>query len=225
MIAAAKRLLIENIGAKLLSLAIASLLWVAIVGEHELATAIDVPVEYRNFPKAFEVSSGMVNRVNLFVRGPSGKMNDAFLKDVAVVVDLEGVRRPGDWTFNLDNRAVRIPSGLQLERAIPTQIRMRFEERFARDIPVQIRYAGNPMPGYRIARQELSPEQLRVVGPRSRVEQLQSIDTDPIDLNGVISESETRVSTFVDDPQLRIEGPSTVRVRLVMERIGAGRER
>ncbi|HEU0124144.1 MAG TPA: CdaR family protein [Bryobacteraceae bacterium] len=224
MIAAVRRLVTENVGAKLLSLLTASLLWVAIVGEHELATAIDVPVEYRNFPNSFEVSSGMVNRVNLFVRGPSGKMNDSFLKDVSVVVDLEGVKRPGDWTFNLDDRAVRVPSGLQLERAIPTQIRMRFEERFARDIPVQIRYAGNPMPGYRIARQELSPEHLRVVGPRSRVEQLQSIDTDPIDLNGVITETETRVSTFVDDPQLRIEGLSTVRVRLVMERIGRSLE-
>ena len=101
---------------------------------------------------------------------------------------------------------------------------MRFEERFARDIPVQIRYAGNPMPGYRIARQELSPDHLRVIGPRSRVEQLQSIDTDPIDLNGVITESETRVSTFVNDPQLRVDGNSVVRVRLVMERIGPGLE-
>jgi YbbR domain-containing protein len=224
MIAAGRRLLTVNIGAKILSVVIASLLWVAIVGEQELATAIDVPVEYRNFPKSYEVSSGSVNRVNLLVRGPSGKVNDSFLKDVAVVVDLEGVRRPGDWTFNLDNRAIRIPSGLELDRVIPSQIRMRFEERFARDVPVQIRYDGNPMPGYRIARQEVYPDHLRVVGPRSRVEQLQSIDTDPMDLNGVISETETRVSTFVDDPQLRIDGTSMVRVRLVMERIGPGLE-
>ena len=224
MIATARRMLTVNIGAKLLSVAIASLLWIAIVGEQELATAIDVPVEYRNFPKSFEVSSGTVNRVNVLVRGPSGKMNDSFLKDVSVVVDLEGVRRPGDWTFNLDHRAIRVPAGLELDRVIPSQIRMRFEERFARDVPVQIRYAGNPMPGYRIARQELSPDHLRVIGPRSRVEQLQSIDTDPIDLNGVITESETRVSTFVNDPQLRVDGNSVVRVRLVMERIGPGLE-
>jgi YbbR domain-containing protein len=224
MITQAKRMATTNIGAKLLSLAIAVLLWIAIVGEHELSTAIDVPVEYRNFPKSFEVSSGMVNRVNLLVSGPSGKMNDSFLKDVAVVVDLEGVRRPGDWTFNLDSRAIRVPAGLELERTIPSQIRMKFEERFARDVPVQLRYSGNPMPGYRIARQEVSPEVLRVVGPRSRVERVQSIDTDPIDLNGIITESETRVSTFVDDPQLRIDGNSMVRVRLVMERIGPGLE-
>ena len=224
MIATARRLFTVNIGAKTLSIAIASLLWIAIVGEQELVTAVDVPVEYRNFPKSYEVSSGSVNRVNLLIRGPSGKMNDSFLKDVAVIIDLEGVRRPGDWTFNLDDGAIRIPSGLELDRATPSQIRMRFEDRTARDVPVQIRYAGNPMPGYRIARQEVYPDHLRVVGPRSRVEDLKSIDTDPIDLNGVISEIETRVSTFVDDPQLRIDGNSIVRVRLVMERIGHGLE-
>jgi len=224
MIAAARRLFTVNVGAKSLSVAIASLLWIAIVGEQELVTAVDVPVEYRNFPKSYEVSSGSVNRVNLLIRGPSGKMNDSFLKDVSVIVDLEGVRRPGDWTFNLDDSAIRIPSGLELDRATPSQIRMRFEERFARDVPVQIRYGGNPMPGYRIARQEVYPDHLRVVGPRSRVEALRFIDTDPMDLNGVISETETRVSTFVDDPQLRIDGNSIVRVRLVMERIGHGLE-
>ena len=224
MIAALRRMVTVNIGAKTLSVAIASLLWIAIVGEQDLATAIDVPVEYRNFPKSYEVSSGTVNRVNLLVRGPSGTMNDSFLKDVTVVVDLEGVKRPGDWTFNLDSSAIRVPAGLELDRVIPSQIRMRFEERFARDVPIQIRYAGNPMPGYRVARHELSPDHLRVIGPRSRVEQLQSINTDPIDLNGIITESETRIGTFVDDPQLRVDGSSMVRVRLVMERIGPGLE-
>lgn len=213
------RLLTDNFGAKAMSVLIASLLWLAIVGEQELATAIDVPVEYRNFPKAYEVSSDMVNRVNLLVRGPAGKMTDSFLKDASIVVDLESVTRPGERTFNLDSKAVRLPAGLVLERATPTQIRMRFEERFARDVPVQIRYTGNPSAGYRIAKQEVSPAFLRIVGPRSRVEQVQSVDTDPIELMGVVTESDFRTSTFVDDPQVRIEGNSAVRVHLVVERL------
>jgi len=209
----------DNLGAKAMSVLIASLLWLAIVGEQELATAIDVPVEYRNFPKAFEVSSDMVNRVHLLVRGPSGKMQDSFLKDASVIVDLESVTRPGERTFNLDSNAVRLPAGLSLERATPTKIRMKFEERFAKDVPVQIRYLGNPAAGYRIARQEVTPAFLRIVGPRSRVERVQSVDTDPIELLGVVEESDFRTSTFVDDPQVRIEGNSTVRVHLAVERL------
>jgi YbbR domain-containing protein len=75
------------------------------------------------------------------------------------------------------------------------------------------------MPGYRILKQEVYPEVLRVVGPQSRVEELQSAETDPIDLSGVLNEAELRVNTFVADGQVRIEGPSVVRVRVIMERI------
>jgi YbbR domain-containing protein len=219
------KLLTENLVAKAMSLLIASLLWVALVAERELATAIDVPVEYRRFPKEYEVSSGMVNRVSVLVRGPSTRMNASDLMDGSVIVDLGGVKRPGEYTFNLDQETVQIPGGLNLERIVPSQIRMQFEERYGKDVRVRIRYEGRPMTGYRVARQEVYPENLRVVGPRSRVERMESIDTDPIPLSGIVDrETEMRVATFVEDQQVRIEGNSTVRVRIIMETID-GRDR
>jgi YbbR domain-containing protein len=201
-----------------MSLLIAFLLWAALVAEHDLATAIEVPIEYRNFPKNLDVSSGMVNRVNILVRGPSGKMDGEDLKNIAVIVDLGGVKRPGEFTFNLDKETIRIPTGLGLQRTVPSQIRMRFEERYARDVPVRIRYAGSVPAGYRLVRQEVSPEVLRVVGPKSRVEKIEWVETDPIDLTGLLpQEVDLKLGTFVEDPQLRIDGNSMVRVYLVME--------
>ncbi|MBZ2180679.1 MAG: CdaR family protein [Acidobacteriota bacterium] len=214
-----KRLLTENIGMKLLSLALAGLLWVAIVGEQELSSSVSVPVEYKNFPKSLEASSEMVSRVNLLVHAAPEKLEAGNLAGAALVVDLSEVQRPGERTFNLDRQSLRLPQGVTLERVIPSQIRLRFEQRTARDVPVIIRYANTPMPGYRILKQEVYPEVLRVVGPQSRVEELQSAETDPIDLSGVLNEAELRVNTFVADGQVRIEGPSVVRVRVIMERI------
>ncbi|MCX6585138.1 MAG: CdaR family protein [Acidobacteria bacterium] len=214
-----KRLVTENVGMKLLSLALAGLLWVAIVGEQELSSSVSVPVEYKNFPKSLEASSEMVSRVNLLVHAPPEKLEAGNLAGAALVVDLTEVTRPGERTFNLDRQSLRLPQGVTLERVIPSQIRLRFEQRTARDVPVIIRYANTPMPGYRILKQEVYPEVLRVVGPQSRVEELQSAETDPIDLSGVLSEAELRVNTFVADGQVRIEGPSLVRVRIIMERI------
>ncbi|MFN9456543.1 MAG: CdaR family protein [Acidobacteriota bacterium] len=214
-----KRLLTENIGMKLLSLALAGLLWVAIVGEQELSSSVSVPVEYKNFPKSLEASSEMVSRVILLVRAAPEKLEACNLAGAALVVYLSEVQRPGERTFNLDRQSLRLPQGVTLERVIPSQIRLRFEQRTARDVPVIIRYANTPMPGYRILKQEVYPEVLRVVGPQSRVEELQSAETDPIDLSGVLNEAELRVNTFVADGQVRIEGPSGVRVRGIMERI------
>lgn len=214
-----RQMLTENLGMKALSVALAAGLWVAVVGEQELNSSVSVPVEYKNFPKGLEVSSEMVSRVSLLVQAPPEKLSAGNLADAALVVDLSAVNRPGELTFNLDRESMRLPRGVTLERVIPSQLRMRFEQRTARDVPVRIRYATPPMPGYRILKQEVLPENLRVVGPQSRVEQLQGVETDPIDLSGVMGETEMKVNTFVDDGQVRIEGTSIVRVRIVMERI------
>ena len=40
-----KALFTENIGMKVLSLALASMLWVAVVGEQELSSSVSVPIE------------------------------------------------------------------------------------------------------------------------------------------------------------------------------------
>ena len=65
MIDSARRFLTVNIGAKVLSVAIASLLWIAIVGEQELATAIDVP------PPGLRIMRQATEAVNCDVAEPS----------------------------------------------------------------------------------------------------------------------------------------------------------
>ena len=57
-----RQLFTENVGMKVLSVALAGSLWVAVVGEQELSSSISVPVEYKNFPKSLEVSTTMVSR-------------------------------------------------------------------------------------------------------------------------------------------------------------------
>jgi hypothetical protein len=76
------------------------------------------------------------------------------------------------------------------------------------------------MEGYRVAKQEIVPDRMRIVGPKSRVQAVQYVETDPVELTGVTRELETGMNTFVDDPQVRIDGDSHVRVRVVLERAG-----
>ncbi|MGA2592327.1 MAG: hypothetical protein ABSH32_20640 [Bryobacteraceae bacterium] len=51
-----KKLFTQNVGWKLLSLAAAVLLWIAVASEPELSTFISLPVEYKNLPTDLEIS-------------------------------------------------------------------------------------------------------------------------------------------------------------------------
>jgi YbbR domain-containing protein len=211
--------LTTNLGWKFLSLALAVLLWYAIVGEPEVATSVSAPILFRNIPADLEISSEVPDRIHLEVRGPSGKLRAANLADMVVVLDLASVHRPGERTFTIQQWNVNLPRGVVLSRAVPSQIRARFESSVAREVPVRTRYSAQVPAGYRIAHQQVEPPTVRIVGPESRVTRVEAVQTDPIDLSDVVGESWLEVQLYVADSQVRLASSPIARVKVVLERV------
>ncbi len=199
---------------KLLSLLIAFGLWFAMVGDQERATTLNVPVEMKGIPSEFEISSDAPERVTLEVQGPSSKVRDLSESRVSVILDLSGVSEPGQRTFTLDQSNVFLPVGVRLNRAVPAQIRMRFETRMSKEVPVRVNLASPPPAGYRVLSQVVSPQLVRIEGPESRVKLVTEADTDPIDISNVVGVKEFRVNLFVNDPMIRLANVTGVMVRI-----------
>ena len=213
-----RRWLFHNFGWKLGSLVMAVLLWFAIVGEPELVTTHAVPILYRNLPGDLLIGSDAQDSVRVELRGPSAKLSEASLSDLAVMLDLRNVSGPGERTFTLADSDLRLPEGVALLRAIPSQLRLRFARRITRDVPVTIRFASALPAGYRIIQQEVFPAVLRISGPEQRVDAVAGAETDAIDLSAVTKSSEFHVNTFVADPQVWLESPPLVTVRVTIDK-------
>ncbi len=219
-----KRFLKTNVSWKLFSLLLSIVLWFTFVAESETAVSIAVPVEFRNMPRDLEITTEVADRLYLKVRGPSARMRSSDLAQASVVLNLAPVVRPGERTFTLDQSTVHLPAGIVLTRAVPSQIRLRFENRLHRRVPVEPRFEGLPPRGYRVARMETSPPALTIAGPESRVQLVSAVPTDAIDLSGTVSSGEFRVSAYVSDSQVRFEGSPAVVVRVILEKIPSGQD-
>lgn len=86
----------SNIGWKLISLALALLIWVAISREPEMTTVLAAPVQFKNIPSKLEISSPIDDSVDLEIQGPAGLLRNLSEKRVSVVVDFSRVRDPGN---------------------------------------------------------------------------------------------------------------------------------
>lgn len=212
-------LVFDNLIWKVSSLALAVVLWYGLVGETEMASSINVPVLYKNLPRNLEISSDTPERIYLKLRGASARMSVSTLGEVAAVLDLSQVHKPGDFTFVLGPDTMDLPYGIELVRAVPSQVRLRFEKSSVRDVPVQARFSAPPSAGYRIAAQEIIPPTVRIAGPETRVQQTDFAETDPIDLTATYQAAEFRTTAGVDDPHIRVEGQHIVTVRIQIERI------
>ena len=214
------RWITENIGWKLLALAIAVVLWILVASEPEISTFVTVPLAYKNLPQDLEISGEPVNSVSLELRGPAGELRslgDAGGLRPAVVVDMTGVQ-PGERTYPIGDGNVKLARGVRLVRAIPSEARFEFERRQTRMVDVLPRFQGEGTNGYAVDQFTVEPKQLQVVGPASRVARIASVVTDRVDVSSVVGAAEFHVNAFVDDPYVRFAGSPQVTVAVTMKK-------
>jgi YbbR-like protein len=214
------RLITRNLGWKLGSLALAVLLWFAILGEPELVTTHTAPILYKNLPRGLLIGSDALDQVRVELRGPSGKLSPDRLAEMAVLLDLSGVQGQGERTFTLSDADFLMPQGVTFLRSVPSQLRVRFARSMSREVPVNVRIYAPPPAGYRVVHQEAIPDKLRIAGPESRVISVTSAETDAIDLSGIRSNAEIKANAFLSDPQVRFEVSPAVIVRVTIEKTG-----
>ena len=213
-------LLTDNWKYKLGSVVLAGLLWLGVVEETELATSVLAPIQYRNVPKDLEMTSDVSDRVHLDIRGPSSKIGPDVLADTKVLLDLREVKRPGERTFPIDRANLVLPSGVDLDRSFPSQVRLQFESRLTKLVKVAVRVKKRADRDIEIASQRVQPADLEIVGPLSRVENIARVETDLIDIDHLKDGAETfTVHAYLADPRVRFAGDGKVSVRIEVKRV------
>jgi hypothetical protein len=213
------RLIFENIGWKLLSLAAAATIWAMVATEPELSTFATAQVEYKNLPDDVEIGSSPITSVLLELRGPSGQLSgigEASLHP-HVILDMSAAA-PGERTFTVDDGAVKLPRGVRLVRAMPEQVHFDFERRLEASVPVAVRITGEGHDGYFVASQSAQPGRLGIVGPASHVARVTQAVTDPVDVSQVVGTSEFRVNAFLNDLYVRFQSSPQVEVSVTMKK-------
>jgi YbbR domain-containing protein len=211
-------MLTQNLGWKLLSVLLAFALWVAIGRDPETETSVVARVHYMNLASDLDISSGLPGEITLELRGPSRRLQQANPASVNVILDFAHVQGPGERSFDITAKDAHLPLGVSFSRAIPAQIRLQFDRVLTRDVPVEARYSGAPTAGYEVLRAELQPAVLRVSGPESHVSGVATLQTDPIDLSGIVGERSGRVHVFTGDPQVQLVTESAVLYKVTVQK-------
>lgn len=209
----------KNVGWKLLSLAMAVMLWVLVASEPELSTFTSAQLEYKNLPDDLEMSSEPVPTVSLELRGSTGVLSaltDSSTRP-AVILDMSNVYA-GERTFAIDSGSVKLPRGVRLVRAQPSQVRFTFEHRLSKRLPVVVHFNGDGANGYIVASVQVEPSTLTVAGPASHVARVRTADTDPVDVSAVVGTSQFRSNVYINDPYVRFQSSPQVTVTVTMRK-------
>jgi len=206
----------RHFGLKLLSFAIALMLWMVVSGEATVERGLRVPLELQQLPAGVELTGDVPTTVDVRVRGGSATLSRVGPGDVVAVLDLRSAR-PGRRVFPMTQDQVRVPFGVDVIQTTPSAITLVFEPSASKVVSIAPAIDGRPAPGFIVGSVATDPPAVEVVGPESAVAQLNEAVTEPISVAGARDRIRQTVRLGVVDAALRVKNvrAATVTVQIV----------
>ena len=205
----------HHLGLKVLSVALASLLWLSVTRDAIVERSLRVPLEYQNIPETLEIVGEPPGTVDVRVRGASSILSRLEAGDVVAVLDLRAAR-PGERLFHLLTDEVRVPFGIEVAQVTPPTLSLAFERSGARVVPVVPSIQGEPAPGFVTGAVTSVPPTVEVTGPASRIAGLHQATTEPVSIDNARATVSDRVTIGVEDAALRLRTPQSALVTVAI---------
>lgn len=168
---------------KLASFVLAILLWVFVVLKGHSVVIMDIPVELKNIPVKLEIVD-RPETVSITVEGQERILKKLREDDIHLVVNLGNILK-GETFVPLSADNITLPEAFTVGNISPQSIRLVFDEKAEKDVPVRAVILGEPFEGYVVDGIKVDPETVKIEGPESLITRVYSVKTEPLDITGV----------------------------------------
>ncbi len=118
------KFLTDNLAAKILSLAIASVFWLSVTVDKEIRKNFTVPLRVVNLPPGLIISEKVPHHLNFSVTGPEILFLTHNLDDLNITLDLH---ESGEGTVSYPDlqKYLDLPNGMQVIRVYPSNLELK----------------------------------------------------------------------------------------------------
>jgi|Deesub1362B_J571_1020462.scaffolds.fasta_scaffold00080_60 hypothetical protein len=201
---------LNNIGLKLLSLALAVVLWYLISAKGVSEVTIEVPIEYVNIPQGYEIVYKNVDRVNITLFGSERILRSLKTEDLRVTVDMKG-KTEGRLRYKITKKDIKIPSAVNVSEIEPSQVEVLLDRTETKTVPVVVSLSGRLKDKYKM---EIEPSEIVIAGPSSILKKVRYVITDRIVPEDVGTNTVKRVRVHSEFERVRLL-TDTVEIRFI----------
>ena len=171
--------------------------------DNSIRLTLDVQIEFRNLPPTVMVvdplhaEKGMLAQVE--VRGPGPLVHQLQLENSHFTVYFP-VDLPQVFTAPLKEDQLNIPSGVEVLSLSPPNVTLRTEPVVVKELIILPEQVGSPADGFQVSNVSVFPSSVMVRGPRSKIEGMRAVRTDPLDISNVSESLRKEVLLAERDP-------------------------
>ncbi len=184
------RWLTRHWGLKIVSLILAVGLWFYAVGEEGVEVERVIPLQVKVANKQMSILKASTRTVRVTLLAPRSLISEMMGKEMtAVHVIGAEIKTAGEYSFRVEPREIKLPSPqVRIVKIEPEAVSVTLDELIVQKLPVKPAFVGEPAVGYKLKEDEiqLDPNAVLVVGPKGKLEKLNEVPTERIDLVGRI---------------------------------------
>ena len=209
---------VHNWHIKLLSLALAAMLWVYVDNLKAKEMFFSVPLEVRNIPSDHMVSNELPRNVKVVLKGKESSLALVNEDILAAYVDFEQrARQRSRDIVRVDKQ--NLPRGVSVKEINPAAVEAEMEVIKRKKVKVVPSIYESVPFGYQLENVELGPEDVEIEGPVSLVNRIDSVYTEDIDVSGLTETTIKEVKIKLDNDKLSLAAGDTVNVKAVVKEV------
>ena len=176
-----RRIFIDDWMMKSTALLITFVLWAGVTGlrtpKKEVFRHVLLKLRVSN---QLQITNSPVNEVEIEVIGDERKLPRASA-DLDASLDLRNVP-VGEHVVNItaDNLALELESGVRIQKVTPEKLLIKLEKVEEHEVPIKAEWTGDPASGYEVYSSKVTPEKVKIRGPKSFVDSLNFVSTEKI---------------------------------------------
>lgn len=163
----------------LLAFALAVFSWYLVSGREKVDTWIQVPVEMVNMPQGYVVRQGMVNRIDVRVRGPRPMVRTIDMRNAFYPLDLVGLQS-GLNQLEFETRNLNLSRAIEVVEIVPSRVDLLVDKLISKSVPVIKDVQVDLHEDYELRRYESRPPDVVIRGPQALVEPVERVATQPV---------------------------------------------
>lgn len=175
----------KDVNLKILSLFVAILLFLYVHSQSNSSiVALVVPVEIKNLPANKMILLPRTRQAQVTIKGPSFVVRDLAISAMTFRVSMP-VDISNQYTVRLNEKTLPIPPSVEVLSIEPAELELIFDDVIEAEVPVVVPRIGKLPEGYNLVSQKTIPSRVVVKGPKTDIQGLRRVESDPVDFREV----------------------------------------
>ncbi len=200
------------------ALALSFLLWLSLAGQDTSTLDLTVPLELVNLPADLRINT---IPTSVIVQVSANTAQGRFLAERKPHLFINvSAAKIGRNTFPISADSLELPRGVQVRQVSPPVLEFTAIKITNKIVPLRYTVSGSVAPAFRVHSVVTEPDVVTVEGPQELLDQVESIPTTAIDLEGLTSDTQLTVAPDITslDPKLLVS-PNKIRIAIHLEEV------